>query len=180
MPDSRIQSFQAESEKVLAHLKLEFSKLQTGRANPAMVEHVMVDAYGQKQELRAVAGITIQDGRTIVVQPWDRSILQSVEKALQTANLGASPVNDGVVIRISLSSMTEERRKQLQKFVHQLAEDARVSIRKHRQGTHDTIKTEKDEDIRETMLQELQKSVDEQNGKIAEMAKRKEEEVMKI
>ena len=180
MPDTRIQSFRNESDKVLLHLKLEFSKLQTGRANPAMVEHVMVDAYGQRQELRAVAGVSIQDGRTIVVQPWDRSILQSVDKALQMANLGASPVNDGVVIRLSLPPMTEERRKQLQKVVHQLAEESRVSIRKHRQSAHDAIKPEKDEDVRETLMQELQKAVDEFNGNIADMAKRKEEEVMKV
>lgn len=179
MTDPRIQSFKNDAEKVLAHLKTEYSKLQTGRANAALVEHIMIDAYGQRQDLRTLCGISV-DQRSIVIQPWDRSIMQAVEKALQMADLGASPVNDGVAIRLTLPSMTEERRKHLQKVVHQLAEDARVSVRKHRQVAHDAIKPEKDEDVKETLNEELQKGVDEFNGKIGEMAKKKEEEVMKV
>lgn len=179
MTDPRIQSFRTEADKVLAHLKGEYAKLQTGRANPALVEHIMIDAYGQKQDLRSLCGINV-DQRSIVISPWDKSILATVEKAIQQANLGASPVNDGVTIRITLPSMTEERRKSLQKVVHQLAEEARVSIRKHRQTSHDAIKPEKDEDVRETLNEELQKGVDEYNGKVGEMAKKKEEEVMKV
>lgn len=179
MIDPRIATFRAEADKVLAHLKNEFSKLQTGRANAALVEHIMIDAYGQKQDVRSIAGISV-DQRSIVVSPWDRSILGAIEKALSKADLGASPINDGVAIRITLPSMTEERRKHLQKVVHQLAEEARVSLRKHRQVVHDAIKPEKDEDVKETLNQELQKGVDEYNGKIGEMAKKKEEEVMKV
>lgn len=179
MIDPRIATFRTEADKVLAHLKTEYSKLQTGRANAALVEHIMIDAYGQKQDLRSLCGISV-DQRSIVIQPWDRSILGAVEKAIQLADLGASPVNDGVAVRITLPSMTEERRKHLQKVVNQLAEDARVSVRKHRQVAHDAIKPEKDEDVKETLNQELQKGVDEFNGRIAEMAKKKEEEVMKV
>ncbi len=179
MIDSRIATFHAEADKVLASLRNEFSRLQTGRANAALVEHIMVDAYGQKQDLRSLCGISV-DQRSIIVAPWDRSILAAVEKALSQADLGASPVNDGVVIRVTLPSMTEERRKHLQKVVHQLAEEARVTLRKHRQVAHDAIKPEKAEDVKETLNQELQKAVDDYNGKIAEMAKKKEEEVMKI
>lgn len=179
MTDPRIATFLAEAEKVLANLKNEFSRLQTGRANAALVEHLMIEAYGAKQELRSLCGISV-DQRSIVIAPWDRSILGAVEKALQQADLGGSPVNDGVVIRVTLPSMTEERRKHLQKVVHQLAEDARVNLRKYRQVAHDAIKPEKDEDVKETMNQELQKSVDDYNGKIADLAKKKEEEVMKI
>ena len=180
MADQRLDAFQAEMEKVLQHLKMEFSKLQTGRANSALVEHLEVTAYGVKQQLRAIAGVSVQDARTIVVQPWDRSILASVEKALQQADLGASPVNDGVVLRLSFPSMTEERRTHLKKVVSTLAEDARISIRKHRQEAHDKIKAEKDEDVRETLLEQLQKAVDSANAKIAESAKMKEDELMKI
>lgn len=179
MQDPRIASFRMEADKVVANLKTEFSKLQTGRANPSLVEHIMIDAYGQKQDLRSLCGISV-DQRSIVISPWDRSILGAVEKAVSQADLGASPINDGVVIRITLPSMTEERRKHLQKIVNQLAEESRVSLRKHRQVAHDAIKSEKDEDVKETMNQELQKGVDEYNGKIAEMAKKKEEEVMKV
>ena len=179
MIDPRIAGFRAEADKVIANLKNDFSKLQTGRANAALVEHIMIDAYGQKQDLRSLCGISV-DQRSIVISPWDRSILGAVEKAISQADLGASPINDGVTIRMTLPPMTEERRKHLQKVVNQLAEESRVSVRKHRQVAHDAIKPEKDEDVKETLNQELQKGVDEYNGKIAGMAKAKEEEVMKI
>lgn len=168
-----------EAGKILALLKTEYSKLQIGMANAAIIEHIMVYAYGQKQNIRSLCGISV-DQRSIIIQPWDRAILGSVEKALQTADLGAAPVNDGLVIRLTLPPMTEERRKHLQKIVHQLAEDARVGIRKHRQVAHDAVKSEKDEDVKATLNKELQKGVDECNGKVGEMAKMKEAEVMKV
>jgi ribosome recycling factor len=177
--DPRISSFLQEIEKVKAHLLSEYVKLQTGRPNTALVDHIHVDAYGSKQELRTVAGVTI-DGRSIVIQAWDRSILGAIEKALQQANIGVNPVNDGVVIRINLPPLTEERRIQLTKVVHQLAEEAKISVRKHRQTSLDSIKAEKDEDVRRTLEQNLQKAVDDANGTIAEMAKKKEQEVMTV
>lgn len=180
MLDPRLAAFQAEVEKVLGHLRAEYSKLQTGRANPALVEHVEVEAYGQRQQLRAVAGVSISDSRTILIQPWDRSIMQNVEKALQAANLGINPVNDGVAIRINLPAMNQERREQLSKLVHQLAEEARIAVRKHRQDTHDRIKQEKDEDVKETLTEQLQKEVNDANAKVADAAKKKEEEIMKV
>ncbi|MSR86884.1 ribosome recycling factor [Candidatus Peribacteria bacterium] len=179
MSDPRLATFITDGEKVLSNLKSEYSKLQTGRANAALIEHIMIDAYGQKQDLRSLCGISV-DQRSLVIQPWDRGILAAVEKALQLADLGGSPVNDGIVIRVTLPSMTEERRKHLQKVVHQLAEESRVALRKHRQVAHDAIKPEKDEDVKETLNEQLQKSVDDYNGKIAELAKKKEEEVMKV
>lgn len=167
-------------EKVLQHLKGEFSKLQTGRANAALVEHVEVDAYGVRQQLRSIAGITVSDARTIVIQPWDRSVLQNIEKAITQIDLGSSPVNDGIVIRIILPPMTEERRSHLKKIVSTLAEEAKISVRKHRQEALDKIKVEKDEDVKETLQEALQKAVDEANAKISDAAKKKEEEVMKV
>ncbi|MFA6523008.1 MAG: ribosome recycling factor [Candidatus Peribacteraceae bacterium] len=180
MADARIAAFQIEVEKALSHLKTEFSGLQTGRANAALVERVQVEAYGVKQELRAIAGISVQDGRTIVIQPWDRSVLQAIEKGLSQVDLGTSPTNDGIVIRITLPPMTEERRTHLKKMVTQLSEDARIQIRKKRQELHDSFKQEKDEDVKETLQKELQKAVDDANTKIGESAKKKEDEVMKI
>jgi len=180
MQDPRIAGFLADVEKILHHLHGEYAKLQTGRASASLVEHIDVDAYGQRQALRNLAGISLSDARTIVVQPWDRSILANVEKALSQSNIGASPVNDGVVIRLQMPSMTEERRLQITKIVHQLAEEARISIRKVRQDAHDAIKPEKDEDVRATLQENLQKLVEEANESVAESAKKKEEEVMKI
>ncbi|HLD71482.1 MAG TPA: ribosome recycling factor [Candidatus Peribacteraceae bacterium] len=180
MTDPRIAKFQQEGQKILQFLQNEYAKLQTGRANAALIEHIEVDAYGQKQQLKTIAGISVTDAKSMTVQPWDRSILGNVEKAIQQSNLGVNPVNDGVMIRINLPSMTQERREQLGKVVHQLAEEGRISLRKYRQEIHDAIKPEKDEDVRETLLKELQKEVDLLNGKIGETAKKKEQEIMTI
>jgi len=180
MDDPRIAQFKQEAQRVLQFLHGEFAKLQTGRANAALIEHVEVEAYGQRQPLRTIAGISIADARTIIVQPWDRSILANVEKALQLANLGASPVNDGSIIRIALPPMTEERRRELTKVVQKLAEEARISLRKHRQEAHDKFKREKEEDVRRTLDAQLQKTVDEANAKIVEATKKKEAEILTV
>lgn len=181
MSDPRVIAFHQEVDKVLQYLQAEFGKLQTGRANASLVEHVPVEAYGQIQPLKAVAGISIQDAKTIVVQPWDKTIGKPIEMALSKADLGATPMFDGVVIRISLPSMTQERRLSLTKIVHQLAEEARISIRQQRQHAHDRIKTaEKDEDVRYTLLEEIDKSVKSGNDKVDELRAKKEKEVMTV
>jgi len=181
MPSPRVAAFNAETDKVLQFLQTEFSKLQTGRASAALVDHVEVEAYGHRQPLKTLAGITVQDARSLVIQPWDRSILSNVEKALQTANLGTSPVNDGQVLRINLPPMTEERRKELTKVVQKLAEEAKITLRQHRQAVLDKIKAEeKDEDARFTQQDDLQKLVDKTNLQIEELRKKKEQEVMTI
>ncbi len=180
MNDPRIQSFVAQVESGLQHLQQEYSKLQTGRANAALVEHISVDAYGQSMTMKAVAGISVQDARSIVIQPWDKSMLQAIEKAISQSNMGVTPMNDGTVVRINLPPMSEERRKQMVKIIHQLAEEARIAVRQHRQAAQDTIKEEKDSDIKENLLEQLQKAVDTANEKIEESKKKKEEEVMKV
>jgi ribosome recycling factor len=181
MPDPRITQFQQGADNVLQHLLAEFSRLQTGRASAALIEHIAVEAYGQRQPLKTIAGISIQDAKTMVVQAWDRSILGHVERALQSGNLGASILNDGTVIRVILPSMTQERREQLSKVVHKLAEDARISVRQQRQTAHDGIKTEeKDEDQKFTLLEQLEKAVKATNEKIDTVKKQKEEEIMKV
>ena len=178
--DPRIDTFITDVATVLDYLHKEYAKLQTGRANAALVEHAMIDAYGQKQELRAVAGVSIQDARTIVVQPWDTTILSQVEAALTNLDLGCSPVNDGSVLRLNLPPMTEERRSSLVKVVHQLAEEARISVRQHRQEQNDKIKDEKDEDVRYTLQDQLEKEVKAANDKIEDSMKQKEKEVMTV
>ncbi len=181
MTDARITHFQHSVENVLSHLRNEFSKLQTGRANPALVEHIIVEAYGQKQELRTVAGISVPDARTIQIQPWDRAILGTVESAIRAMELGINPVNDGAVIRINLPAMTEEGRKKMTKVVDQLAEEARISIRQQRQEIHDQVKTsEKDEDVKFSLLDELQKEVEKANQMVEDLRKKKEQEVMTV
>lgn len=180
MSDIRISTFTADVEKVLQYLQLEYSKLQTGRANASLVEHIEVDAYGQRQPMKSVAGISISDAKTIVIQPWDRSILQAVEKAIQQADIGINPMNDGSVIRLSLPPMTEERRMQLVKIVQKLAEEARISVRQGRQKAQDAIKEDPNETLRNSLVNELQKEVDKANARIDELRIKKEEEVMTV
>ena len=115
-----------------------------------------------------------------MIQPWDRSILQAIEKAIQQSNIGVNPVNDGNLIRISLPSMTEERREQLKKLVQKLAEEARISVRQARQKAHDAIKQDPNETLRNSLTAQLQTAVDKANGRVDEMKKKKEEEVMKV
>lgn len=178
--DPRIAGFLQGADKVLQHLQQEFAKLQTGRASAALVEHIPVEAYGQRGELRTLAGISIQDAKTVVIQPWDRGILQNIERAIQQSNIGIAPTNDGTVLRLNLPPLTQERRQQLQKVVDQLSEEGRISLRKTRQEALDGIKTEPDEDVKRTLEKELQKQVDASNGKIDDLRKKKQEELMKI
>ena len=180
--DSSIQSLKSELQKTISHLKEEFAKLQTGRASASLVENVQVEAYGQKQPLKAVAGISVQDAKTIVIQPWDKGTIGNVEKALVKADLGTMPVNEGTLIRIVLPPMTEERRLDLVKMVKNLAEEARVSVRRHRQEVHSNAKkdSERTEDEHRDFEEAVQKEVDHANKEIEEIAGKKEEDVMKV
>lgn len=180
MSDARISSFTADSAKIQQHLQGEFGKLQTGRANAALVEHIEIESYGQRMPLKAVASISVQDAKTIVIQPWDKSVLQAVEKAIQVSNIGVNPVNDGTLVRLNLPPMTTERREQLKKIVHGLAEEARISVRQARQRALDVIKQEANETLKKSLENQLQKEVDAANEKIDAVRKAKEEEVMKI
>jgi len=180
MAQADVDTFRTEAKKAVDFLHAEFAKLQTGRAQASLVAHIEVEAYGGKQTLQTVAGITIGDARTIVIQPWDKGIMHQIEQALQKADLGTSPVNDGVVLRINLPPMTEERRQQLAKHVGELAEEAKISIRHHRQEAQGKIRKETDEDDRELQLKHLQQTVDAVNEEIEKTAKQKEEEVMTV
>ncbi len=180
MSDPRIATFETDAEKVIAFLQVEFAGLQTGRASAALVEHIDVDAYDQRMNMKAVAGISVQDAKTIVIQPWDRSVLGAIEKAIQQSSIGINPMNDGVVIRLTLPAMTEERRKQLTVIVHKMAEEARISVRQARQKAQDLIKQDPNETLRGSLSDQLQKFVDKANERIDELRKAKEEEVMKV
>lgn len=178
---------QAEQEfkKAVDHLKGEFSRLQTGRASPALVEDLKVEAYGAVQPLKALASISVPDPKTLQIQPWDRGVLNAVEKAIQTANLGLNPINDGRVIRVPMPPLTEERRRDLSKVVHQIAENAKISVRNARGVAHNGIRNLEaqktiSEDERRLAEKHLQEKVDHANKEIEELAKKKEQEVMTL
>lgn len=142
MSDIKTILDQAKSsmEKTISHLEVELSKIRAGKANPAMLEPVLVDYYGSKVPISNAASINTQDARTIVIQPWEKTMLTPIEKAIQMANLGFNPQNDGVIIRIIVPPLTEERRKDLVKTAKSEAEDAKVGIRNVRKDSMEKIK----------------------------------------
>jgi ribosome recycling factor len=176
---------EAEMKKVIEHLKTEYSHLQIGRASASLVENVMVEAYGSNQPLKAVAHVSVPDAKTIQIQPWDKGTLQAIERGILMANLGLTPNNDGIVVRINIPQLTEERRRDLTKIVSKLAEDARISVRHARQTVMDSIKGQEktkeiSEDIAKGLEKKLQERVDAMNQEIEVLSKTKESDVMKV
>lgn len=176
---------EADMKKVVEHLKTEFSHLQIGRASAALVENITVEAYGSNQPMKGLAHISVPDAKTIQIQPWDKGTLQSIEKAIMMANVGLTPNNDGIVIRINIPPLTEERRRELTKVVNKLAEEAKIGIRHARQGVMDKIKGQEkakeiSEDIAKGMEKKLQDKVDAMNNDIETLAKNKEADILKV
>lgn len=183
--DSIMAAVSSEFQKILQHLKDEYSRLQMGRANPSMIENIVVEMYGVNQPIKAVGSISVPEPRTLVIQPWDKSALAAIEKAIVGVGLGLNPVNDGTIIRINFPALTEERRKDLTKHVKQLAEKARISVRTARQDGHSKFKEMKnndqltEDDLRFTE-KKLQEKVDQINGDIDKLATTKEQDVMTV
>ncbi len=180
-----IQQAQTEYTKIIEHLKSEYSRLQIGRASAALVEGMMVEAYGAKQPLKGMASISVPDAKTVQIQPWDKSLLSAIEKAIQSSDLNISPANDGIVIRLNLPPLTEERRKDLTKVVSRMAEESRISVRNVRQKIHDRAREmEKNKQLTEDQIKlfqkKLQDKVDNTNLEIEKMSKGKENDVMTV
>lgn len=176
------ENYKEQFEKTLEHLRGELSGLRTGRATPALVEDITVEAYGVKQQLKTLASISVADAKTLTVDPWDKTILQSIESALNNSQLGINPVNDGKLLRLPLPELTQERRTELIKVLHQKLEAARISLRQIRDDVKKDIeKMEKDksitEDERYKHIEELDKNVKTYNEKIKEIGEEKEKEI---
>ncbi len=177
--------YKGDFEKVIEHLKGDISSLRTGRATPALVEDIVVEAYGSRQPLKTVATITVQDAKTLAIDPWDKSLVQAIDSALRNSQLGINPVNDGRLIRLPLPDLTQERRQELIKVLHQKLETARISIRKVREEVRDDIdKKEKNKEMSEDekykLQDELEKLVKEYNDKIKVVGDEKEKEITTI
>lgn len=127
-------------EKVISHLEVQLGKIRAGKANPSMLENLMVDYYGSMVPISQTASINTQDSRTLIIQPWEKSQLTPIEKAIQAANLGLNPQNDGVIIRIMVPPLTEERRKDLVKSAKAEGEEAKVGIRNLRKEAMEQVK----------------------------------------
>jgi ribosome recycling factor len=180
-----LEQKQTEFQKAIDHLKSEMATLRTGRASSALVEYLNVEYYGAQTPLIQIAQISVPEPRVIAIQPYDKSALKDIEKAIQASNIGITPVNDGNFVRLNIPAMTEERRKELVKVVGQMAEKARVSVRNVREEVWKEIQKMEEngkitEDDKISGKQELQEVVDKFNDEIKTMADTKEKEVMTI
>lgn len=172
-------------EAVVDDFKRRLSNVRTGRATVGLLDTVMVDYYGTPTPLNQMASVAVPEPQLLTVQPWDISQVNAVEKAIISANLGMNPSNDGKVIRLPVPPLNEERRKQLAKQVHEIAEDHRVAIRNVRHAANDTLKKMlKDKAISEDEerggLDDVQKLTNTYIAKLDELAKNKEQEIMSV
>ena len=170
---------------MMAALETMDSRLNTiraGRANPAMVNGIMVDYYGTPTPIQSLANMTVPEARTLMIKPFDRGCIKDIVKAIQEANLGINPTDNGECVILTIPQLTEERRREYVKQAKQVSEDAKVAIRKVRQEANDDIKKDESipEDIEKTMLDEVQKLTNEYTKKVDEKLKEKEEELLAI
>jgi len=180
-----IEKSRTNFEKAIEFFKADLSQLRTGRASAGLVDNLMIDYYGSKSPLKQVASVTTPEPKTIVISPWDKGSLVYIEKAVRESQLNLNPVNDGHVVRINIPPLTEDRRKELVKVLNQKAEEARVSIRKIREGAWEEIQSLEEsgrigEDDKFAGKDKLQKVVDEYNAKVEEVRGKKEEEIMTV
>ena len=172
-------------EKALGQMKREFSTVRTGRANPAILDRVVVDYYGAPTPIRQMAQVSVSEGTTLVITPFDKSILKDVEKAVIKAELGVAPNNDGVCIRLNFPPLTEERRRETAKEVKKFGEDAKIAVRNVRRDMVDSLKKiEKEENLPEDAVKDnqdkIQKLTDKYVGIIDAQVVEKEKEVMTV
>lgn len=171
--------------KTLSVLQEEYSSVRAGRANPHILDKVSVDYYGAMTPVTQTASVSVQEGRCLVIAPWDTSILKSIEKAIQTSSIGITPTNDGKVIRLVFPELTEERRRELTKQIRKMGEDAKVASRNTRRDAMDGIKKLKNdklmsEDEAAGVEKEVEKAVAEAVSKIDAAVSAKEKEIMTV
>lgn len=185
MANEFIQKKEGEFQGAIEHFKKELGGLRAGRANPAMVENVMVDAYGSKMPLKQMASIAVQEARTMVVEPWDKNLLKEVEKALNYANLGLSISAESSLVRVTVPQMTEENRKDLVKLMSEKLEDAKIAVKQVREEVRDAItsafqSSDITEDDKYAGFKELDEKVVKLNKELQELAEAKEREIMSV
>lgn len=177
-----LEAAKPQFQKALDHLSQELQSVRTGRANPAMVEDISVEAYGAQQGLKTLASIATPDARTIQIEPWDASVVKDIEKALVAAELGMTPTVDGKIIRLNIPMMTDETRQKMVKQVHEKMEAARIAVRQVREDVKKKIEKQEgiSDDQKHGQLADLDKHVKELNGQIEEIGKKKEAEVTTV
>ena len=180
-----LQEAQRRMDGAVEALRREFTGVRTGKATPALLDTVRVEAYGAHVPLNQVASVSAPEARMLLVQPWDRAMMGPVEKAILSSDLGLNPANDGKVIRVPIPALTEERRKEYARILHKMTEDARIMVRQARKDANDDIKgRQKDGDLSEDDAHreqdEVQKLTDRYIHQLDELLKHKEAEVMEV
>lgn len=185
MSDDYLKGLETGAKKAIEHLQGEYAAIHTGRANTALIADILIDSYGQKMPLKAVANITVTDPRSMAVQPWDKGNLTQIESALRDSNLSLSVVNAGDVIRVNTPELTEERRNEYVKLARGKAEEAKITVRNVRQDVMDKIKRAKNsgelsEDDLYRYEAEIQKVVEAKNKEIDAVFCAKENELKEV
>lgn len=180
-----INNAKEKMTKSLNALDKEFAAVRAGRANPAVLDKVMVDYYGAPTPVNQMAAVSVSEARILVIQPWDKSSLKLIEKAIQASDIGINPTNDGNVIRLAFPQLTEERRKELCKSIKKYGEDCKVAVRSIRRDTMDKLKTmKKNSEITEDDLKDCEKKVQDLTDKFCADADKavadKEKEIMTV
>jgi len=185
MPQTIKNNAQDRMNKAISSLKKELSGVRAGRASTSLLDKITVEYYGTHTPLSQMANINTPDARTIVIQPWDKSALNEIEKAIMKSDIGLSPTNDGVIIRINIPALTEERRKELVKVVKKIGEEGKVAIRNIRRDANDELKKlEKDgglsEDDSRRTHDEIQKLTDKFIEEVEAVVNKKEQDVLEV
>ena len=180
-----LKEYKEKMGKSIDSLASEYTSIRAGRANPHILDKITVDYYGQPTNLQSVANISVSAARTLVIQPWEASLIKEIEKAIMVSDIGITPNNDGKVIRLSFPELTEERRKELVKDVKKKGEGAKVAIRNIRRDANDMIKKQQkaneiSEDEQKDAEDEIQKMTDEFVAKIDTMVEDKSKEIMTV
>ncbi len=180
-----LQPYEEKMKTSIAVYVDDLKTVRAGRANPAILDKITVDYYGQQTPLNQVAGISVPEARLIAIQPWDASVLDEIEKAIIKADIGLNPSNDGKIIRLTIPALTTERRKDLTKQVSGMGENTKVAIRNIRRDAMDQVKKDEksgdiSEDEKRTIEDEIQKLTDKYIEEIDKITKNKEEEIMEI
>ncbi len=183
--ESMFASGNEKMEKAIAQMKKEFAAIRTGRANPMILDKVLVEYYGTPTPLRQLSQVSVQDGTTLVITPYDKTILKDVEKALVKADLGINPSSDGIVVRLVFPPLTTDKRKEICKDVKKVCEDTKVAIRNIRRDMADELKKlEKSENLSEDMVKDNQDKIQKQTDKYIktsdDLAAEKEKEVLTV
>jgi ribosome recycling factor len=185
MSDPVIEELQQEGDRTINALRRDLARTRTGRASTALLEGITVDYYGTRTPLNQLAGLSAPEPRLLIIQPYDKTALTQIERAILQSDLGLVPLNDGKILRVPIPELTEERRRELVKHVRKLAEDYRVSVRNHRRDAIDLLKSlQKDKEITEDDLHRAQEKAQEITKmhieRIDQILKAKEDEIMEV